>query len=276
MGRGRPSKWIHNYDGRYLGILPLREALARSRNAATAWIADRIGMQGVLEAAAALGIETRLQPYPSTAIGASEVTLLELANAYRAMATGLRVQPHVLAEIDDRNDHLLWDWREQAVSLEVAVWPLPLLQEALRGVVRLPGGTGHALDGAAFPVEVMGKTGTTNGFRDALFVGSTYGPDGLTVAVRIGLDDDRSLGDRETGARAALPVFRDLVGSIYTQGLIGSPPRFPPSIEEGIDTYLYKQLRPDVEPGDGWHRGKEVVTEAPAVDPVLDLARAAP
>jgi penicillin-binding protein 1A len=274
MGRGRPEKWIRNYDGRYLGIIPMREALARSRNAATMWIAHEIGIQGVIEAAAEVGIETRLQPYLTTAIGASEVTLLELANAYRVMATGLRTRPHVLADIRDRDDHLLWEWREEPIALDEAVWPLRLLQEALRGVVRFPGGTAHALDGAVFPVAVMGKTGTTSDFRDALFVGSTYGPEGLTVAVRIGFDDDSSLGDRETGARAALPVFRDLMGPIYAQGLAGSPPAFPSSIEEGIDAYLH--MPPDGEPGAGPRQGDEVAEEPPAAEPEAHLTRPAP
>ncbi len=67
--------------------------------------------------------------------------------------------------------------------------------------MRLPSGTAHALASRGLPIAVMGKTGTTNEFRDAIFVGSTYGPDGMTAAVRIGFDDNRSLGSRETGGR---------------------------------------------------------------------------
>ena len=81
----------------------------------------------------------------------------------------------------------------------------------------------------------MGKTGTTNEFRDALFVGSTYGPQGITVAVRIGFDDDRPLGEKETGARAALPIFREIMLRVYQDGLVGPAPQFPREIEEGID-----------------------------------------
>jgi penicillin-binding protein 1A len=77
--------------------------------------------------------------------------------------------------------------------------------------VRIPTGTAHALDSRAFPVAVMGKTGTTNDFKDALFVGSTDGADGLMVAVRIGFDDGHSLGSNETGGRVALPVFREVM-----------------------------------------------------------------
>jgi membrane peptidoglycan carboxypeptidase len=105
--------------------------------------------------------------------------------------------------------------------------------------VRLPDGTAHSLDNAAIPV--MGKTGTTSDFRDALFVGSTYGRQGITVAVRIGFDDNRSLGEKETGGRAALPIFRDILVRAYKGGLVGAVPTFPREIEEGIDEYLFVQ-----------------------------------
>lgn len=88
----------------------------------------------------------------------------------------------------------------------------------------------------------MGKTGTTSDFRDALFVGSTYGPQGITVAVRIGFDDNRSLGARETGGRLALPIFRAVMLRVYNDELAGPVPRFPREIEQGIDTYMALQV----------------------------------
>jgi len=84
----------------------------------------------------------------------------------------------------------------------------------------------------------MGKTGTTSDFRDALFVGSTYGTSGITVAVRIGFDDGRSLGRNETGGRLALPIFREVMLGVYRGLLVGHAPRFPREIEDGIDRYL--------------------------------------
>jgi membrane peptidoglycan carboxypeptidase len=180
------------------------------------------------------------------------------------MATGLRARSHLLVDVRDRDGLLLREWHEKAIALDQTVWPLPLLQEALRGVVRFPGGTAHALDGAALPVAVMGKTGTTNGFRDALFVGSSYGLGGLTVAVRIGFDDGRSLGARETGALAAVPVFREIMGLVYARGLAGPPPQFPPSIEDGIDTYLRGPPPVDLEPGDEQPLDAEVLEDLPS------------
>jgi membrane carboxypeptidase/penicillin-binding protein len=88
----------------------------------------------------------------------------------------------------------------------------------------------------------MGKTGTTNQFRDALFVGSTYGPEGITVAVRIGFDDNRSLGSDETGARVALPVFREVMLKAYGEKLVGRAPRFPAEMEQHIDAFLENGL----------------------------------
>jgi membrane carboxypeptidase/penicillin-binding protein len=115
---------------------------------------------------------------------------------------------------------------------------LSLIQEGLRGVVRIPTGTAHALDSRGFPIAVMGKTGTTNEFRDALFVGSTYGLDGITVAVRIGFDDNRSLGGRETGGRVALPVFQELMLRVYRDKIARPLPSFPPQMEQRITRYL--------------------------------------
>jgi penicillin-binding protein 1A len=219
-------------------LIPLREALAESRNAVAIWITQQIGISSVLDTARNLGIRTPLHPYVTTALGASEVNLLELANAYRTIASGTLSQPHVIRQIVMDSGEVLADGGQRSHPVGVDSDALLLIQEGLRGVVRLPGGTAHALDSHAFPLAVMGKTGTTNGFRDALFVGSTYGPKGITVAVRIGFDDNRSLGAKETGGRVALPVFREIVLSAYRDNLVGPAPAFPAEMEQRIDAYL--------------------------------------
>jgi penicillin-binding protein 1A len=94
----------------------------------------------------------------------------------------------------------------------------------------------------------MGKTGTTSEFRRAIFVGSTYGIDGITVAVRIGFDDNRSLGPRETGGRVALPVFRDVMTRAYASGLVGPVPRFPVPMEARLTLALERELPAAVVP----------------------------
>ena len=92
----------------------------------------------------------------------------------------------------------------------------------------------------------MGKTGTTNNFRDALFVGSTYGPEGITVAVRIGFDDNRSLGPEETGGRIALPVFKEIMFKVYRERLAGPVPEFPAQMEQSINNYLIQVWYPQI------------------------------
>jgi len=152
------------------------------------------------------------------------------------MASGLRAEPHVIARVDDGAGTLLYE--APGADGELPRESLALIQEGLRGVVRLPGGTAHSLSGRAFPIPVMGKTGTTSDFRDALFVGSTYGAQGITVAVRIGFDDNRTLGPGETGGRTALPVFREVMARVYADALVGTVPQFPREMEERIDAYL--------------------------------------
>ena len=241
-GEDRDAKWIANYDGQFKGLIPLRMALAESRNAVAVWITEQIGIASVLETAHNLGIETPLHPYPTTALGASEVNLLELANAYRTIASGMLTQPHVIRKIVLDSGEVIAGGGHRSSPVDVDAGALALIQEGLRGVVRIPGGTAHALDSGGLPFAVMGKTGTTNEFRDALFVGSTYGPDGITVAVRIGFDDNRSLGAEETGGRVALPVFREIVTGAYGKKLVGPAPRFPAEMEQRIDVYLKGDL----------------------------------
>lgn len=234
----RPPKWIKNYDGKFKGFIPLRKSLAESRNAPTMRLANIVGIEEVIKTAYLLGIKTQLQPYITTAIGASDVNLLELANAYRAIASGVYAEPYSVKELTDGRGQIVFTPENNLHLLEIDVLILEQIQEGLRGVVRIPSGTGHSLDNADFPIPVMGKTGTTNDFRDALFVGSTYGTDGITIAVRMGFDDYRQLGDKETGGRTALPVFKEIMLNIYKDNLVGPVPQFPEKIETNIDNYL--------------------------------------
>jgi len=231
-------KWISNFDNQFKGIIPARQALAESRNAVAIWIIQQIGIDSVLKTARDVGIRTLLHRYDTTALGASEVTLLELANAYRVMASGVHAEPYVIAKIEHNGGEVIYNHPLPCCSINKNELGLSMIQEGLRGVVRLPSGTAHALDARNFPIPVMGKTGTTNNYRDALFVGSTYGPDGITVAVRIGFDDNRSLGGMETGGRAALPVFREVMLKTYQAKLVGPVPVFPASMESNIAEYL--------------------------------------
>jgi penicillin-binding protein 1A len=237
-GEKQSTKWIANYDEQFRGMIPIREALAESTNTVAIWLTGQIGVASVLGTSRSLGVKTRLQPYATTALGASEVNLLELANAYRTMASGIVAEPYVIRKIVRDSGEVVADNEIGRSALDVNDAALALIQEGLRGVVRIPTGTAHTLDSSGFPIAVMGKTGTTNEFRDALFVGSTFGIEGITVAVRIGFDDNRSLGPQETGGRVALPVFKDLMLRVYREQLAGPAPVFPPQMEQNITDYL--------------------------------------
>jgi penicillin-binding protein 1A len=237
-GEKQSTKWISNYDQQFRGMIPLREALAESRNAAAVWLTGQIGIASVMGTSRSLGVKTRLQPYPTTALGASEVNLLELANAYRTMASGILAEPYVIRKIVRDSGAAAGDNERERSAVDVNDAALALIQEGLRGVVRIPTGTAHTLNSSVFPIAIMGKTGTTNEFRDALFVGSTYGPDGITIAVRLGFDDNRSLGPNETGGRLALPVFKELMLKVYREKLVGPVPEFPAQMEQNINAYL--------------------------------------
>jgi penicillin-binding protein 1A len=251
-----------------------RRALAESRNAATVRLAQEVGIEEVLRTARDLGIRTPLQPYITTALGASEVQLLEVANAYRAMASGLRAEPHVIQRVTAENARVLWE--ASAATRPVAIEPAALaaIQEGLRGVVRF--GTAYELQARQPEIAVMGKTGTSSDYRDALFVGSTYGPTGVTIAVRIGFDDNRELGSGETGGRVALPVFRRIVAEAYTDEVLGAPPPFPQAMEDGINRYLSgANIAEAVEETEGEVDSLPslVVTQRPLLVPVAAPAR---
>ena len=98
-GRVDTRKWISNYDGRFKGLIPIRQALAESRNAVAIWITGQIGIDAVLQTSRSLGVQTPLQRYATTALGASEVNLLELATAYRTIASGVVAEPYVIRRI---------------------------------------------------------------------------------------------------------------------------------------------------------------------------------
>jgi membrane peptidoglycan carboxypeptidase len=249
MARDRPVKWIANYDNQFKGLMPARKALAESRNSVAVWMVQQIGIDTLLQTAKDLGIQTKLQRYDTTALGASEVTLLELANAYRLMAGGMPGETHVIDHVERTRGEIIYAYQTPCCSASGSESGLSMIQEGLRGVVRIPSGTAHALDSPAFSIPVMGKTGTTNNYRDALFIGSTYGPNGITVAVRIGFDDNRSLGVGESGALAALPVFREIMLKVYQENVAGPAPHFPVEMEENIDAYLKGEIKPKDTPG---------------------------
>jgi len=195
-----------NYEGRFYGPITLREALIHSRNLATIRLLDQVGIPPVVDLARQMGIESPLNRDLSLALGSSSVTLLELTSAYGVFANqGVRVDPMMIRSVTDAQGQIL----EFHESTQHEVLPKPvayLMTNLMQDVIQH--GTGQRAKALNRPVA--GKTGTTNDFTDAWFVG--FSPN-LAVGVWVGFDDRRSLGDREAGARVALPVWVDFMRS---------------------------------------------------------------
>ena len=197
-GAWRPT----NYDGRFRGRVTVREALEKSLNVPMARLALQVGLPQVVDTARRLGIESRMAPEPSLALGAFEVSLFEITRAYAVLAAGgLRASSRMLLlAVDGRGAPLEVSAVERVRVFDAA--PVDRVTEALEGAVDR--GTGRGLRARGFHARLAGKTGTSNGFRDSWFVG--YTPE-LAVGVWVGFDDGTSVG--LTGARGALPVFAE-------------------------------------------------------------------
>ena len=197
--QGKP--WVPtNYSGTHEGPMSLRRALAKSVNVVAIKLLDRVGIPSAMETARKLGIRTPLQPYLPLALGASDVTLTDMVTAYGVFANqGIRVEPRAVLRIADTRGRLVEEREaalEEVLSPELASQMVSLLE----GVVQ--SGTGYQAKSLGHPLA--GKTGTTNDFRDAWFIG--FSPRIIT-GVWVGYDDHRPLGPKETGARAALPIW---------------------------------------------------------------------
>lgn len=193
-----------NYDGTFVGPLSARAALEESRNVPTARAAQAVGLKEVIATAKACGFTENFEALPSLALGAQEVTPLDLATAYGTLASlGLNIQPHIVDGVEVRDGRKL---EKRAPAARAAVVPVAayLVDDVLRGV--LSRGTAASSAALGFRGEAAGKTGTTDDTRDAWFVGFT--PEILAL-VWVGYDDNAKTG--LTGAVGALPIWVDLM-----------------------------------------------------------------
>lgn len=212
-GAKRDQKWTpKNFSGQFKGEMTLREALAISQNIPAVKLLDKIGPSTAAQWAHKMGIESPLNPNLSLVLGTSEVTLLELTAAYAVFPNGgLGVRPFAVLEVLDQNGRSIWRPRlhmHTAVSPETAAIVTDMLQAVVQS------GTGKAARSINRPLA--GKTGTTDTSRDALFIG--FSPT-VVAGVWAGLDRHGTLGSKETGARAALPIW---IG-FMEQALAGRP-----------------------------------------------------
>jgi len=223
----------HNYDERFEGNISLRRALANSRNIPALEIAQKVGIASVISYAHRFGISEEIPQYLPIALGAADATVLEQTSAYSTFPNdGVRLLPRYITKVTDYDGRLLEenypDVRD-VISQRTARIMTSMLQEVVLH------GTGVAA--SRLPYALAGKTGTTNDFTDAWFIG--FSPN-LACGVWVGFDQKKSLGNRETGARAALPIWMEFMQAALTgrdPGQFQSPPQLQPSaVAQKVDT----------------------------------------
>jgi len=203
----------HNYDDKFEGRITLRRALADSRNIPAVRLLDHVGIQNVIDLARKAGITSPLPPYLPLALGAADLSLIEHTSGFTIFADdGIHIAPHDIRKVTTYDGSLLEE-AHPAVTEVVSPQTARTMVAMLEDVVQF--GTGvRAKELGRFS---GGKTGTTNDFTDAWYIGFT--PQ-ITAGVWVGNDDKRvSLGSKETGARAALPIWLEFM----QQGMQGMP-----------------------------------------------------
>ncbi|MCL0096447.1 transglycosylase domain-containing protein [Thermodesulfovibrionales bacterium] len=203
-----------NFGSRYHGYVSLRKAHAMSLNTATVRLAYNVGLDNIIKTAKRSGIKSRIHPYPSLVLGASCVTLLELTLAYGVFATGNRVKPIAYKKVIDREGILL----ERNLPSSKKVLGTETIDK-MRDLLRTAVTEGTARRAQELDRDVFGKTGSTNDFADAWFIGFD---DELVVGVWVGRDLRKSIGHRETGARAALPIWVEFMKNIKADDSISA------------------------------------------------------
>jgi penicillin-binding protein 1A len=230
----------HNYDDKFEGTITLRRALAQSRNIPALKLADRIGIRTVIDYAHRFGVTSTIPPYLPVALGSAEITLLEQTSSFSVFPNdGVRIAPRYITKVTDYEGRVL---EEDFPDIKDVIGSRTarIMTSMLREVVL----HGTAVAAAKMPYPLAGKTGTTNDFTDAWFLG--FSPS-LTCGVWIGYDEKKSLGPKESGGHAALPIwiqFMNVALAGKDPGEFQPPPATPSSAAQKVDT-------PDVAPGDG-------------------------
>jgi len=223
---GPKGEWTpENYDHKHYGPTRLREALAYSRNVVTVKLLDAVGIDKVIKFTRSIGLEGDIPHNLSIALGSLSVTPLELCSGYSVFANnGVKMEPTAVKYITDSQGKILESNEPegiQAISSPTAFLITSMLQDVINY------GTGWRIKALGKPAA--GKTGTTNEYRDAWFVGYTTG---ITAAVWVGFDDMKPLGSQETGARAASPIWLNFMKAASTTAELSDF-----SMPEGIVMY---------------------------------------
>jgi penicillin-binding protein 1A len=194
----------HNYEGNYMGAISIEYAFAESRNIPALKLAAHEGIRKVIDTAHRFGITSNIPAFLPVALGAADLTLYEQVGAYSVFPNdGIRIEPHYIRKVEQA-DGLPMDETPPDVREVISVDTARTMMELFQAVTRM--GTGARTAELKHPLG--GKTGTTNDYTDAWFVG--FSPS-ITCGTWIGYDTRESLGDKETGARAALPMWMDFM-----------------------------------------------------------------
>ncbi len=236
--QGRTVWTPANYNGEYLGLITFRRALMRSSNAAAVRVSQTVGMPRIIEGAHRLGIQSDIPNYPAVALGAADVTPIELVRAYAPFANGgLRVTPRMVRRIESRDGELLWS--SETVAPERVLDPADAyeLTSMLRAVVDY--GTGRPVRDYGAKGMIAGKTGTTNNGTDVWFVG--YTPN-IVAAFWFGYDDPHAISRDASGGRLASPAWAEFYTSGWKEPVPPNSWAPPPGVDEAIT----------IDPTTGW------------------------
>ncbi len=194
----------HNYEPDYKGSMTLLSAFAESRNIPALKLAYKYGIRKVIETAHRFGITSNIPAFLPVAIGSADITLYEQVGAYTVFPNdGIRIEPHYIRKVTQA-DGMPFDQKPADVTEVISVETARTMMQLLQAVVR----QGTAVAASQLKHPLGGKTGTTNDFTDAWFIG--FSPS-VTCGTWIGFDDRQTLGEKETGARAALPMWMDFM-----------------------------------------------------------------
>jgi penicillin-binding protein 1A len=218
-GANQPMYSPQNYDRQFEGGITLRHALEDSRNVPAVRLMDQLGPRQVIAYARLLGLESPIPPYLPVALGAAEASVIEMTSAFAVFPNqGVHMAPYSVLKVTDREGNVLEENRPQpkdAIRTDTAY----VMTNLLRGVVQ----RGTATKASSLNWPVGGKTGTTDDYSDAWFIG--FDPD-ITIGVWVGLDQKKPIGHNMTGSEAALPIWIDVMKAWI--GDRKEPPTFEP------------------------------------------------
>jgi penicillin-binding protein 1A len=265
-----------NYDGKFDGPMPLRTALAKSKNMVSIRVLQAVGAKNVQQWITHFGFDAeRHPPYLTMALGAGSVTPMQMAVGYSVFANGgFRVNPYLITKVTDNTGKVLHQFTpieqedsQHAVEPRNAFMMSQLLQEVTRS------GTAARAQATLQRTDLFGKTGTTNDAMDAWFAGYTGS---LTAVTWIGYDTPRKLGERETGGGLSLPVWIE-----FMQHALKGVPVVLPSPPDGVafvggEWYYKEYVRDAGVVSLGMGKLKEGLSDMPPQDEkkrILDLFR---